>query len=119
MQDKLIFNENCYQAGLTGDGSDVKYQEASDFCKTEMKGTLAREDKLDSAALFLAAIRPDWSSSEEFHWWVEAGTGQCRTASSDGSKVTLTDEDCEGTPPNNVVRRPLCELGEAGDHCRR
>ena len=117
MRDKLILNDNCYQAGLSGDGSDVKYQEASDFCKTQLRGTLAGEDVLESATLFLAAIRPDGVSGEEYEWWIESNNGQCRTASSDGTTVTLTDQDCEGSPPDKRVRRPLCELGETGDRC--
>lgn len=72
---------------------------------------------LESATLFLAAIRPDGVSGEEYEWWIESNNGQCRTASSDGTTVTLTDQDCEGSPPDKRVRRPLCELGETGDRC--
>ena len=104
---------HCYQAGVTGDWSDVNHEEASEFCKNRMGGTLVSEDTVESLTPFLSGIRPQSKHGVEFEWWIQSLTPEtCKTISEDGTALTVNDQDCQGNPSNNKVRQPLCQLGK-------
>ena len=112
VQDNFLHEDSCYQAWPATGDSDLKYQEASDFCSSQLDGSLAGEDILDWVTLFLAGMRPHLVAGSEYQWWIQSDTAQtCRTLSSDGARVTVSEQECDGDPPDNIVRQPLCQLG--------
>ena len=56
VQDNFLHEDSCYQAWPATGDSDLKYQEASDFCSSQLDGSLAGEDILDWVTLFLAGM---------------------------------------------------------------
>ena len=118
VRDRLISTESCYQAGQTADDSDLTYQEASDFCESELRGSLVTEAGLSPAVSLslLAHLRPQTSQGHQFQWWLEADSPEsCRTVSSDGA---VSQQDCAASPLPKTVRRPLCQLGETPPNIR-
>ena len=110
VRDRVISPDSCYQAGLTSDDSDLTYQEASDFCQSELKGSLATEAGLRKATSLVTQLRPHTERGHQFQWWLQAETREsCKTVSSDGS---VTQQDCTAGPPDKTLRRPLCHLGK-------
>ena len=102
--------ESCYQAGLTSDDSDLTYQDASDYCKSELKGTLATEADLSKVTSLLSLLRPQTEQGGQFQWWLQGdSTETCKTVSSDGS---VREQSCTAAPPEKTLRRPLCHLGK-------
>ena len=116
VRDRLISPESCYQAGQSADDSDVNYQDAFNFCQSELKGSLATEAGLSTvnSLSLLTDLRPHTEQGRQFQWWLQADSAtSCKTVSSDGA---VSQQDCAAAPLDLTVRRPLCHLGNSNTH---
>ena len=118
VRDRLISNKTCYQALQTADDFDVTYQDASDFCQSELRGSLVTEASLSPTVSLslLAHLRPQTSEGQQFQWWLKADSPEsCKTVSNAGA---VSQQDCAASPLPKTVRRPLCQLGETPPNIR-
>ena len=58
-----------------------------------------------------ASVNP-FLPATEYEWWLREAFGVCKTVSVTGE---IVDQDCTGTSLDNVIRKPLCQLGMALD----
>ena len=63
--------DSCYQADLASDDSSLTYQEAADFCQSELKGSLATVASEASLSL-LTQVRPQAGRDQQVQWWLQA-----------------------------------------------
>ena len=57
---------------------------------------------------YLSASVNPFLPDTEYEWWLREAFGVCKTVSVTGE---IVEQDCTGTSLDNVIRKPLCQLG--------